>query len=179
MNMSNMSAFTDALANILKYADNNVQYPDLSKIKGDDGVMAEWFYNSFNNPTGHSELDAIMIYTGQEAKFEEISELMLGIGLIEMKHYDKLQDLIKTLGGNIERRYNNSSVSLGIDVKDALNIALKAERKTIEEYRKIQEKLTENTKTVKIVQELLTKLIADEILHEKLLTEKIIELDVK
>ncbi len=176
MKINNISKFTDAMANILEYADNTVQYPELSGIKVDDGVMAEWFYNSFNNPTGHSELDAIMMYTGQEAKFEEVGELMLGIALIEMKHYDKLQDLIKSLGGNIERKYNNGSVNLGTSVTEALNIALEAEKQTILEYEKVQEKLTENTKTVKTVKELLIKLIADEKLHEKLLLDKITEL---
>ena len=34
------------------------------------------------------------MYTQHQARFEEIGELMLGIGLVEMVHYDKLGDFL-------------------------------------------------------------------------------------
>ena len=34
------------------------------------------------------------MYTQHHARFEEIGELMLGIGLVEMVHYDKLGDFL-------------------------------------------------------------------------------------
>ncbi len=33
------------------------------------------------------------MYIQQSTRFKEISELMLGIGLVEMRHFDKISDL--------------------------------------------------------------------------------------
>lgn len=168
---------TDALVDVMRYSDPNFIYPDLDKAESDDGVIAEWFYPIYNGTNDFSELTAILMYTGQEVKFEEIGELMLGIGLTEMKHLSKLADFIRILGGNIEQKYNNSGVSLGNTVREALTIAIEAEIKTIDFYNSISSKIkkVKSTKTTEIALQLISKLIADEEVHKKLLSEALEE----
>ena len=164
----------DALVEITRFADSTVKYPELDNIKQDDGVMPEWFYPIYNGVNGFSELDAIHLYTSQEQKFEPIGNLLLGIALVEMKHYGILGELIIKLGGRIEQRYNNSKVSLGETKEEALNNAIDAENKTIEFYEGVIEKMkgVRETKTTIIVVQLVNKLIADERVHLKLLKEQ-------
>ena len=164
----------DALVEITRFADSTVKYPELDNIKQDDGVMPEWFYPIYNGVNGFSELDAIHLYTSQEQKFEPIGNLLLGIALVEMKHYGILGELIIKLGGRIEQRYNNSKVSLGETKEEALNNAIDAENKTIEFYEGVIEKIkgVRETKTTIIVVQLVNKLIADERVHLKLLKEQ-------
>ena len=164
----------DALVEITRFADSTVKYPELDNIKQDDGVMPEWFYPIYNGVNGFSELDAIHLYTSQEQKFEPIGNLLLGIALVEMKHYGILGELIIKLGGRIEQRYNNSKVSLGETKEEALNNAIDAENKTIEFYEGVIEKIkgVRETKTTMIVVQLVNKLIADERVHLKLLKEQ-------
>lgn len=164
----------DALVEITRFADSTVKYPELDNVKQDDGVMPEWFYPIYNGVNGFSELDAIHLYTSQEQKFEPIGNLLLGIALVEMKHYGILGELIIKLGGRIEQRYNNSKVSLGETKEEALNNAIDAENKTIEFYEGVIEKIkgVHETKTTIIVVQLVNKLIADERVHLKLLKEQ-------
>ena len=168
---------TDALVDVMRYSDPNFIYPDLDKAESDDGVIAEWFYPIYNGTNDFSELTAVLMYTGQEVKFEEIGELMLGIGLTEMKHLSKLADFIRVLGGNIEQKYNNTGVSLGNTVREALTIAIEAEIRTIEFYNSILSKIkrVKPTKTTEIALQLISKLIADEEVHKKLLSEALEE----
>lgn len=164
----------DALVEITRFADSTVKYPELDNVKQDNGVMPEWFYPIYNGVNGFSELDAIHLYTSQEQKFEPIGNLLLGIALVEMKHYGILGELIIKLGGRIEQRYNNSKVFLGETKEEALNNAIDAENKTIEFYEGIIEKIksVRETKTTIIVVQLVNKLIADERVHLKLLKEQ-------
>lgn len=168
---------TDALVDVMRYSDPNFIYPDLDKAESDDGVIAEWFYPIYNGANDFSELTAVLMYTGQEVKFEEIGELMLGIGLTEMKHLSKLADFIRILGGNIEQKYNNTGVSLGNTVREALTIAIEAEIRTIEFYNSISSKIkrVKPTKTTEIALQLISKLTADEEVHKKLLSEALEE----
>ncbi len=164
----------DALVEITKFCDSTVKYPEIDDVKQDDGVMPEWFYPIYNGVNGFSELDAIHLYTSQEQKFEPIGNLLLGIALVEMKHYGTLGELIINLGGRIEQRYDNSKVTLGATKEEALQNAIDAENKTIEFYENIIEKIksVHETKTTIIVLQLVNKLIADERVHIKLLTEQ-------
>lgn len=168
---------TDALVDVMRYSDPNFIYPDLDKAESDDGVIAEWFYPIYNGTNDFSELTAVLMYTGQEVKFEEIGELMLGIGLTEMKHLSKLADFIRVLGGNIEQKYNNTGVSLGNTVREALTIAIEAEIRTIEFYNSILSKIkrVKPTKTTEIALQLISKIVADEEVHKKLLSEALEE----
>ena len=163
---------TEALVNTMRYSDSNVEYPSFDKAKSDDGVIAEWFYPIFNGTNDFSELTAIHMYVTQE-----VGELLLGIALTEMKHYDKLADFIRKIGGKIDQRFNNSGVMVGKTSEEAIKIAIAAEEKTIDFYEKLQEKLIklEETTTMRIAMQLIAKLLADEVVHLKLLKEQIKE----
>lgn len=170
---------TDALVNVMCYSDQTVEYPSFDDAKRDDGVMAEWLYPIFNGTNDFSELTAIHMYTTQEATFDDIGELLLGIALTEMKHYGKLSDFIGKLGGKIDQKFSNSGVVIGNTSKEALQLAIVAEEKTIDFYEKLEEKLLklEETKTIRIALQLLAKLLADEVIHLKLLKEKLKTID--
>lgn len=176
-----VDTLTDALVNVMKYSDSSVDYPNIDEAKPDDGVIAEWFYPIYNGANDFSELTAIHMYTSQEAEFDEIGELMLGIGLTEMKHYAKLADLIRQLGGKIDQRYDNSGVAIGETPREALSIAYNAEVKTIDFYQRLTEKIqkVKQTKTTVIALQLISKLIADEEFHQKLLKQAITEFSKK
>lgn len=175
LSKNQLEDLTDGLINAMRYSNAEYEYPSFDSIKSDDGVPAEWFYPIYNGTNSFSELTAIHMYVSQEASFEEIGELMLGIGLVEMKHYDKLSEFIKKLGGRIDQRFNNSKVSIGNNAVEALSIAIKGERETISFYEKIQIRLAElsETKTVEVAFQLTSKLIADEELHLSLLLERL------
>ena len=164
---------TDALINVMRYSDNSVEYPEVDNAEPDDGVIAEWFYPIYNGTNDFSELTAILMYTQQETKFNEIGELVLGIALVEMKHYAKLGDLIRALGGKLTQRYSSECVKTGSTPRKALEKAISAEVATIKFYTELQEKINQvkETKTTLIAQQLISKLIADEEVHKILLSE--------
>lgn len=171
-----------ALVESMRYCDSSVDYPDFSKVKPDDGVVAEWFYPIINGDNDFSELSAILMYTQQEAKFDEVGELVLGIALTEMKHYGKLNDFIKKLGGHIGKRYTSEHVQLGKTVLEALRIAADGEQKTIDFYESILNKLVNSdakSNTMETAAQFLSKLIADEKVHLQLLNDKISEYETK
>lgn len=176
----------DDLASVMvesmRYCDSSVDYPDFSKVKPDDGVVAEWFYPIINGDNDFSELSAILMYTQQEAKFEDIGELVLGIALTEMKHYGRLNDFIKKLGGHIGKRYTSEHVQLGKTVLEALRIAADGEQKTIDFYESIINRLVNSeakSNTMETTAQFLSKLIADEKVHLQLLNDKISEYETK
>lgn len=69
----------DALVDVLKYSNQDVEWVEPDDMKPNDGVQPEWFYPAIENAE-YSEITAILQYTQQEAVFEdEIGELMLGI----------------------------------------------------------------------------------------------------
>ncbi len=172
----------DDLANVLvenlRYCDPSIEYPDVESAKPDDGVIAEWFYPIYAGTNDFSELSAILTYTTQESKFEEAGELLLGIGLTEMKHYGKLSEFIRALGGTIKPRYNSSVIKVGSTVLEALQISLAGENKTIKFYEDVAQKILQEdeTETTVIAIQFINKLIADEKVHKYLLEAKIKEL---
>lgn len=172
---------TDALVNVMRYSDNSVEYPEVANAVPDDGVIAEWFYPVYNGVNDFSELTAILMYTRQETKFEEIGELVLGIALTEMKHYAKLGDLIRALGGTITQRYSNEYVKAGSSPRKALQQAIASEFSTIKFYSELDEKISQvrETKTTLIARQLLAKLIADEEFHKELLTKALADFSVR
>lgn len=177
MTKNQVDNLVDALVENLKYCDSNIEYPDIDKAEPDNGVIAEWFYPIYNGTNDFSELTAIHMYTSQETEFEEIGQLMLGIGLTEMKHFAKIGEMIKRLGGKIDQRYNNSGVAIGKTTREALEIAYNAEIKTIKFYESLSEKIekVKSTKTTEIALQLISKLIADENIHKKLLGDTLSE----
>lgn len=172
---------TDALVNVMRYSDNSVEYPEVENAEPDDGVIAEWFYPIYNGTNDFSELTAILMYTRQETKFSEIGELMLGIALTEMKHYAKLGDLIRALGGKITQRYTTEYVKTGSTPRKALEKAISSEVSTIKFYNELLDKISQvkETKTTLIAQQLINKLIADEEVHKVLLSEALSEFSVE
>ena len=147
-----VSDLANALVETMRFCDNTIDYPNLEGIKPDNGVVAEWFYPIYNGSNGFSEISAIMLYTTQEAMYEEVGELFLGIGMVEMKHYDKLADVINLLGGKITQKYDNSKVVVGKSVKVAIQAAIQAEKATIKYYNELVKKINkveENETTVK------------------------------
>lgn len=175
LSKNQVSDLTDALVNNMKYSDNNVEYPSFDKVKVDDEVMAEWFYPVFAESNDFSELTAIHMYVSQEATFEDAGELFLGIALTEMKHYDKLQDFIKKIGGRIDRIFSNDHIIIGGDLINALKIAISSEDETINFYQKLINKISNfsKTDTTEIAIQFLSKLISDERVHLKLLKERL------
>jgi len=171
----------DDLANILvenlKYCDSTIEYPNVESAKTDDGVIAEWFYPIYAASNDFSELSAILTYTTQETKFEEAGELLLGIGLTEMKHYGKLGELIHALGGTIKPRYNSGQVKVGSDLLEALQISLTGEEKTIKFYEELADKIkkVEETETTIIALQFIAKVVADEKVHKRMLEDAISE----
>ena len=132
----------DGLVNVMRYSDPLALYPSgIENVKPDDGVDPEWFYPIFNGSNDFSELSAIHMYTTQEATFEDIGQLMLGIGLVEMQHYGKLSELIRSLGGTIDQSYDNSDVEIGKTPQEALKIAIDGEITTIDFYDKVAERI--------------------------------------
>ena len=177
LSKNQLDDLTDGLVNAMRYSNPDYEYPEYDGAKADDGVAAEWFYPIHNGSNSFSELTAIHMYTTQEATFEDIGELMLGIGMTEMKHYDKLSDFIRKLGGKIDQRFVNSGVKVGKDAEEALKIAITAEQETIRFYEGIQARISEvsenYSKTMTIAMQLTSKLIADEEVHLNLLSERL------
>ena len=172
---------TDALLNVMRYSDNTVEYPEVDNAEPDDGVIAEWFYPIYNGTNDFSELTAILMYTQQETKFSEIGELVLGIALVEMKHYAKLGDLIRALGGKLTQRYSSEYVKAGSTPRKALEKAISSEIATIKFYNELREKISQvkETQTTLIAQQLISKLIADEEVHKTLLSEALTNFSVE
>lgn len=77
----------NAFIDVLKYSDQSVEYPDFKDIEPWPDEIVNMFYVIWKNAK-FSELSAIIMYTQQSSQFKEISELMLGIGLVEMRHLD-------------------------------------------------------------------------------------------
>ena len=84
------------------------------------------------------------MYSEDEGRFEEIGELMVGMGLVEMVDYDKVGELLlkgcdvmeRDIGGN-----NELSVDGIIDVGSwgecGLKLWLEGEKESVEEYYKV------------------------------------------
>ena len=177
INTNSLENLTDSLVHSLRFNDPTVNYPEVEKAKKDDGVIAEWFYPIYAEINEFSELSAIYMYTNQENQFEEIKELMLGIGMTEMKHYGKIGELIKALGGRVHQRYNSKNVTIGKTPREALQTAFNGEVKTIQFYDELKEKINDvknsskSTPTIEIALKLIEKLRADEVVHQQLLQE--------
>ena len=166
----------DGLVNVMRYSDPLALYPSgIENVKPDDGVDPEWFYPIFNGSNDFSELSAIHMYTTQEATFEDIGQLMLGIGLVEMQHYGKLSELIRSLGGTIDQSYDNSDVEIGKTPQEALKIAIDGEITSIDFYDKVAERIqkSKQTKTTETALRLIAKIQADERVHLSLLRKKL------
>ncbi|MDD6209396.1 MAG: hypothetical protein PUB21_02185 [Bacteroidales bacterium] len=163
----------DALVDVLKYSNSEVEWVEASDLKQNDGVKPEWFYPAIESAE-YSEITSILQYTQQQALFdEEIGELLLGIALVEMKHYAAVRDAIVALGGKLPQPYSSTNVKMGGNAIEALVLAAHSEIATIDFYKSVESNLTTQSDSVNIARKLLTKLIADESLHLKLLNDRL------
>ena len=80
----------NAFIDVLKYSDQSVDYPDFKDIEPWPDEIINMFYVIWKNAK-FSELSAIIMYTQQSSRFEEISELpnswraKLYLGSIKLK----------------------------------------------------------------------------------------------
>lgn len=173
-NYSEMLA--DGFAGSSRFADSAFMYPELVNCQPDEGVIAEWFYPVLTGPSEGSELRAILNYTAQNAYHAtEIGNVVLGIAFVEMQHYSRISELIHRLGGRIRGTGEKLLVEAGNSPQEALEKSIAGERDAIVLYEGIRDKLDTRyeTFTVTNTRALLDKIIADEQLHIKLLTEKL------
>lgn len=173
-------SITDGIIENMGYSDTTVLYPDIDKVSPNDGVDYNIFYPIINSPENFSEISAIFQYTTQSAMFSEISTLLMSIAFVEMKHLDKVRELILKLGGTIDNvNWNASTTKYGSTPIEAIKIAMNGESATINFYKKLKNQiflLPLQNKTTEICIQLLSKLIADEELHYNMLDLKYEEL---
>lgn len=188
-----LEEMAEATVNALDYSDSKVEYPDISMVqKWPKEIILPLkeiilpLYDLYKN-TRYSELASILMYTQHQARFEEIGELMLGIGLVEMVHYDKLGDfLLKAfdvmdtdIPGNNQLTVH-PLIDLGTSAESALRLSLQAEKETLEEYYKVFDSLNKKEEYIKRsdyipVTYLIQKFIADEEYHISLLKKALKE----
>lgn len=164
----------NAFIDVLKYSDQSVDYPDFKDIEPWPEDIVNMFKDALKDKP-FSEISAILMYTQQSSRFEPIAELMLGIGLVEMRHYDKLSDFLQKADP-----YEHDSVmdiypkvEIGFSPESDLKIAWNSEIETIGNYKKIMNSLALYSERADYddVMYLLNKLIADEEHHIKLIKE--------
>lgn len=164
----------NAFIDVLKYSDQSVDYPDFNDIEPWPNDIVNMFKDALKDKP-FSEISAILMYTQQSSRFEPIAELMLGIGLVEMRHYDKLSDFLQKADPYEENSVMDiyPKVEVGFSPESALKIALDSEIETIGHYKKIMNNvaLYNDRADYDDVMYLLNKLVADEEHHIKLLKE--------
>ena len=164
----------NAFIDVLKYSDQSVDYPDFNDIEPWPDDIVNMFKDALKDKP-FSEISAILMYTQQSSRFEPIAELMLGIGLVEMRHYDKLSDFLQKADPYEENPVMDiyPKVEVGFSPESALKIALDSEIETIDHYKKIMNNVALHNDRADYddVMYLLNKLVADEEHHIKLLKE--------
>lgn len=160
----------DQLVENMRYTDQSVVYPNTDNCKSDDGVSPDLFTEAYIGLGKDSERTAINQYMTQAQMFPTVAQTLMGIGITEMKHMDHLGDLIVTLGGKVDRNWNNSKVVYGKDAATALHEAIVSEMVAIYSYEQLIKKLEIiKTPTGEICTQLIGKLLADERYHLTLL----------
>lgn len=164
----------NAFIDVLKYSDPSVDYPDFNDIEPWPEDIVNMFKDALKDKP-FSEISAILMYTQQSSRFEPIAELMLGIGLVEMRHYDNLSDFLQKADPYEDNSVMDiyPKVEIGFSPESALKIALDSEIETIGHYKKIMNNvaLYNDRADYDDVMYLLNKLVADEEHHIKLLKE--------
>lgn len=181
-----LEEMVEATVNALDYSDSKVEYPDISIVQKWPKEIILPLYDLYKN-TRYSELTSILMYTQSQARFEEIGELMLGIGLVEMVHYDKLGDFLLKASDVMDTDIPGNNqltvhpiIDLGTSSESALRLLLQAEKETLEEYYKVFDSLNKKEEYIKRsdyipVTYLIQKFIADEEYHISLLKKALKE----
>lgn len=81
--------------------------------------------------------------------------------------------VLKGIDLTVMKPYDSKNVNIGETPVEALILAAHSEVATIGFYKSVKERITASTPTADIARKLLTKLIADESLHLKLLTRQL------
>lgn len=166
-----VSDFSIGYAESSRFSNSKIEYPDLSKIKKNEGVKPEWFYD-VRDKGDAAEMVAIHQYVDNSSEFEEYANLALGIAIVEMIHLDRLSDTIMALGGSVKRHWSNKAQVFGKDMKDAVANDIKAEKQAIKDYTQLLKKLEPiKTNTGIACHSLIKKILSDEEHHVKLLED--------
>ena len=181
-----LEEMAEATVNALDYSNSKVEYPDISMVQKWPKEIILPLYDLYKN-TRYSELTSILMYTQHQARFGEIGELMLGIGLVEMVHYDKLGDFLLKASDVMDTDIPGNNqltvhpiIDLGTSSESALRLSLQAEKETLEEYYKVFDSLNKKEEYIKRsdyipVTHLIQKFIADEEYHIALLKKALKE----
>jgi rubrerythrin len=180
-----LEEMAEATVNALDYSDSKVEYPDISRVQKWPKEIILPLYDLYKN-TRYSELASILMYTQHQARFGEIGELMLGIGLVEMVHYDKLGDLLLKASDVMDTDIPGNNqltvhpiIDLGTSAESALRLSLQSEKETLEEYQKVFDSLNKEEYIKRSdyipVSHLIEKFIADEEYHITLLNKALKE----
>lgn len=176
-----LEEMAEATVNALDYSDSKVEYPDISMVQKWPKEILLPLYDLYKD-TRYSELASILMYTQHQARFEEIGELMLGIGLVEMVHYNKLGDFLLKASDvmGTDQLTVHPPIDLGTSAESALKLSLQAEKETLEEYYKVFDSLNKKEEYIKRsdyipVTHLIQKFIADEEYHISLLKKALKE----
>lgn len=121
----------NAFIDVLKYSDQSVDYPDFKDIEPWPDEIVDMFKDALKDKP-FSEISAILMYTQQSSRFDLIAELMLGIGLVEMRHYDKLSDFLQKADPHEQDSVMDiyPKVEIGFSPQSALKIAWNSEIET-------------------------------------------------
>lgn len=180
-----LEEMAEATVNALDYSDSKVEYPDISRVQKWPKEIILPLYDLYKN-TRYSELASILMYTQHQARFGEIGELMLGIGLVEMVHYDKLGDFLLKASDVMDTDIPGNNqltvhpiIDLGTSAESALRLSLQSEKETLEEYQKVFDSLDKEEYIKRSdyipVSHLIEKFIADEEYHITLLNKALKE----
>ena len=180
-----LEEMAEATVNALDYSDSKVEYPDISMVQKWPKEIILPLYDLYKN-TRYSELTSILMYTQHQARFGEIGELMLGIGLVEMVHYDKLGDFLLKASDVMDTDIPGNNqltvhpiIDLGTSAESALRLSLQSEKETLEEYQKVFDSLNKEEYIKRSdyipVSHLIEKFIADEEYHITLLNKALKE----
>lgn len=180
-----LEEMAEATVNALDYSDSKVEYPDISIVQKWPKEIILPLYDLYKN-TRYSELASILMYTQHQARFGEIGELMLGIGLVEMVHYDKLGDFLLKASDVMDTDIPGNNqltvhpiIDLGTSAESALRLSLQSEKETLEEYQKVFDSLNKEEYIKRSdyipVSHLIEKFIADEEYHITLLNKALKE----
>lgn len=180
-----LEEMAEATVKALDYSDSKVEYPDISMVQKWPKEIILPLYDLYKN-TRYSELASILMYTQHQARFGEIGELMLGIGLVEMVHYDKLGDFLLKASDVMDTDIPGNNqltvhpiIDLGTSAESALRLSLQSEKETLEEYQKVFDSLNKEEYIKRSdyipVSHLIEKFIADEEYHITLLNKALKE----
>lgn len=180
-----LEEMAEATVNALDYSDSKVEYPDISIVQKWPKEIILPLYDLYKN-TRYSELTSILMYTQHQARFGEIGELMLGIGLVEMVHYDKLGDFLLKASDVMDTDIPGNNqltvhpiIDLGTSAESALRLSLQSEKETLEEYQKVFDSLNKEEYIKRSdyipVSHLIEKFIVDEEYHITLLNKALKE----